>query len=336
MQEAQILQAALQHFSEQTGLPIQQVNAEALPGNKRREADAAVDITIKGKSHLFLVEIKNELRQIHLPQIIGQLSREAEKWLLVCQYISKPNRALLKEKGINYLDASGNCNIQQNSLMVYVNDIPVTPQRQPQTGKLWKPAGLRLVFTLLQNSELINQPYRNIATESNIALGTVGSLLQELEAEGFMKTVQQAKRIENRETLLNRWMENLFSTLRPKLLRGKFRFVKPSDRDNWKNIPLKQAWWSGEPAGALLTGYLHPEKFTVYTNIQKTELIKQLHLMPDANGELEMLQPFWNTNVLPTDHAACVPTLLAYAELNSSFDSRNRETANRIKQQYHV
>ncbi|MBD0284320.1 MAG: hypothetical protein ICV79_02735 [Flavisolibacter sp.] len=92
----------------------------------------------------------------------------------------------------------------------------------------------------------------------------------------------------------------------------------------------------GEPAGALLKGYLHPEKFVIYSDLPKTEIMKQLHLVPDANGEVELLKPFWNTEGLPTDNTSCVPTLLAYAELVISLDSRNRETANRIKQQFHV
>ena len=89
-------------------------------------------------------------------------------------------------------------------------------------------------------------------------------------------------------------------------------------------------------AGALRTGYLHPEKFNIYSNLLKTEVMKQLRVVPDANGEVELRKRFWNIETMHADHSDCVPTLWAYAELNTSLDSRNRETANRIKQQFNV
>lgn len=338
MQEQKILHAAFQSFMQYTDFHAEELTGENLRKlqGKKTAADGAIDIIVKNKSHIFFVEIKNELREIHLPRIISKLSPAPEKWLLVSQYISKPNREILKRQGINYLDVSGNCHIHQGSLLLYINDRPVTPQRQPDSGKIWKAAGLRLVFTLLNKPELINEPYRSIASESKNALGTIGPLLKELKAEGFIKTINTSTTIENRESLLNRWTENFFSTLRPKLLQGRFRFATPAKREQWKNINLHNAWWSGEPAGSLLTDYLHPEKFTLYSDLPKTELIKQLHLMPDANGELELLKPFWNTEAISTDHADCVPTLLVHAELNTSFDSRNRDTATRLKKQFHV
>jgi hypothetical protein len=338
MQEQEILHTGLHGFMLHTGLQAKELTAEKLRKlhGKKNQPDGAVDIVVKNKSHLFLIEIKNELREIHLPRIISRLAPVAEKWLLVCQYISKPNREILKQQRINYLDASGNCHIHQGSLLLYVNDRSVTPQRQPDSGKIWKPAGLRLVFTLLNKPGLINEPYRSIAAESRNALGTIGALLKELETEGFIKTTNKHSSIEKRENLLNRWTENFCSTLRPKLLQGRFRFATPAKREQWKKIKLNKAWWSGEPAGAILTGHLHPEKFTLYSDLPKTELIKQFQLMPDANGELELLRPFWNTEAIPADHEDCVPTLLVYAELNTSFDSRNRDTATRLKKQFHV
>ena len=64
--------------------------------------------------------------------------------------------------------------------------------------------------------------------------------------------------------------------------------------------------------------------------------MKQLHLVPDNNGPIELLTPFWDTKTIKLKYQDTVPPLLAYAELISSFDSRNRETAERIKKQYHV
>ncbi len=335
MREKDILQASLQHLIQNTGVAVKETLVKPIPKLKRNP-DSAVQLSMNGKVYNFLVEIKNELREIHLPKIIDSLTTPPEKWLLVSQYISKPNRALLKERGINHLDASGNCYIRQGSLFLYINDAPVTAQRQVATGKLWKATGLKLVFALLQNPGLVYGTYREVANAAGIALGTMGPLLQELEKEGYIGKTQGGARLEHRERLLERWSENFSTNLRPKLLQGRFRFVLAKDKANWRKLKAPHLWWGGEPAGGLLTGYLHPEKFTLYSEMPKTEVLKQLRLMPDVNGEVELLTVFWNTSTTISDHAFCAPTMLVYAELNASLDSRNRETAQRIKEKYHV
>lgn len=336
MQEREIVQAAIRHLNQLTGIDVKEVN---VPVNKRklnRQPDTAVELETAGKKFTFWVEIKNELRQVHLPQIINSLSQDVENWLLICQYLSKPNRALLKKENINYLDASGNCYIQKGTLFLFINDQKVSAQRLPNTSKLWKPAGLRLVFAVLLNPALLNEPYRSIAAQSKLGLGTVGALLQELEKEKYFTNYNNTYRIENREALLNRWTETFHAILRPKLVQGRFRFASNKDREQWQQKNLYQIFWGGEPAGALLTKYLHPEKFTVYSEMPKTEVMKQLHLVPDNNGEVELLKPFWNTEQTQKEFPHTVPPLLVYTELNASLDSRNRDTAERIKKQYHV
>ena len=219
---------------------------------------------------------------------------------------------------------------------MFINDKKVAPQRQSNSGKLWTPAGIRLIFSFLIDPELINRPYRIIASESKISLGTIGSFLSELEKEKYFSYYNKTYQLENREALLNRWVETYYAILRPKLVQGKFRFASAKDRENWKNLVTNNVFWGGEPAGAVLTKYLHPEKFTVYSALPKTEVMKQLRIVPDANGEVELLSTFWNDSLSKKEFAKTVPPLLAYAELNASLDSRNRETAERIKKQYHV
>lgn len=336
MEEQQIIQAAIQHFNQYTGLTMHEVYGYSKKADKKHKPDTSVELKAKGKTYSFWVEVKNELRHVHLGQLIEQLSDDRDKWLVICQYLSKSNRNHLKEEGINYLDASGNCNIRNGALLLYINDLTVAPQRTSNTGKLWKPAGLRLIFSLLLNPELINEPYRQIAQQGKLGLGTIGELLKALEKEKYFSRYNDKFNLENREALINRWTETYHTILRPKLIQGKFRFASTKDRVNWKSVKLKNIFWGGEPAGALLTKFLHPEKFAVYSDLQKTEVMRQLRLVPDPNGEVELLKTFWDIETTQIEFPQTVPPLLAYAELNASIDSRNRETAARIKKQYNV
>ncbi len=337
MEEGQIIQSAIYNFGQSTGLTMNEINV--MPGQIINSInwDTTIEVKTQSNSYKFWALIKNELRQVHLPQLIQQLSPDKENWLLVCQYISKANRQYLKNEGINYLDASGNCYIQNGGLLLYINDKQVAPQRKSNTGKLWKPTGLRLIFTLLLNPNIINEPYRVIAKESKLSLGAIGELLHELEKEEYFNRSTNKIALENREKLLDTWMETYFAILRPKLVQGRFRFATQKDRENWSKVQLNEVYWGGEPAGALLTKYLYPEKFTLYSNIPKVEVMKQLHIVPSPDGNIELLKIFWNTHSnMQTQYPNTVPPLLAYTELNASMDSRNRETAAKIKSQYHV
>lgn len=336
MHEIEIMQSAIRHLEQLTGAAVREVAPSLVKGKPHHRPDAAIEVKTAGQPFVFWVEVKNELRQMHLAQIVDTFGRSAENWLLISQYISKNNRAILKKQNINYLDASGNCHIRKGTLFIFINDQQVSPQRQPKSNKLWKPAGLRLVFAILLNPDLLNAPYRVIAAQSKLGLGTVGALLQELKKEKYITDYNDIYRIENRDSILHRWTETYHAILRPKLVQGRFRFASNKDREQWRQKKTHHIFWGGEPAGALLTNFLHPEKFTIYSELSTTEVMKQMHLVPDNNGEVELLQPFWNTAQIQKEFPNTVPPLLAYTELNASFDSRNRATAERIKKQYNV
>ena len=263
------------------------------------------------------------------------MQKEPGGWLLVCQYIPKPIKENLKKNGINYLETAGNCFIRKDGLFFYINDRTVTAQRQPKEGKLWKQAGLKFLFAILQGPKLLNNPYRKIAEITKVALGNIGPFIEELKDEGYVKEgVENGKPmllVENKELLRNKWIELFNAVLKPKLKLGKFRFIDNKMMKDWQNIPTGDFYWGGEPAGAIMTEFLQPEIFTIYTNVPKTKIMQQLKLVPDAKGNIELMEIFWDINQFNFKHKT-VPVLLAYAELITSLDSRNRETAERIKQ----
>lgn len=94
-----------------------------------------------------------------------------------------------------------------------------------------------------------------------------------------------------------------------------------------ENIDIGEgkSFWGGEPAGNFLTDYLYPEVYTIYTTLSRPELMRKLRIVPATDGELEILDVFWNIDFIENSNLA--PTLLVYADLMISGDSRNRETA---------
>lgn len=185
---------------------------------------------------------------------------------------------------------------------------------------------------------MINAPYRTLANASATALGNIGPFIGELKKEGYVRSYHKDMLfIENKEQLRNKWIELFSSVLRPKLKIGTFRFMGTEGvAEGWKNVPAIHFLWGGEAAGALMTDYLRPQKLTIYTTYPKMQLMKELKLVPDEAGQVELMEAFWKEDEL--DHPAktlrTVPPLLAYAELATSLDSRNRETAEKIKDLY--
>lgn len=289
------------------------------------QQDATLQFVIGQDKYLFFVEVKKELREMHIPAILEKIGHDKEQWLLVCRYIPKQVKERLKSLGVNNLDAAGNCYIRAGRLFLYINDKPVTPVRENNTGKLWARAGLKLVLAILTEPGIVGTPYRNIAQKAGIALGNVGGLLAELKNGGHLA---------NKTKLATRWAEQYNTRVKPKLLKTQLQW--PLDKQtNWESMQ-GPFYWGGEAAGSLYTTYLNPQHFTIYTQAPDVDIIKALGAIPAPDGNLALYTAFWAEALQwyqHTNHSA-VPPLVAYADLLETGDSRNLEIAERIKDTY--
>lgn len=325
---------AVTNFRKITGVGITLAD-EGMLVNEPGDNEAR-EITIRnGKQTLLLqADTRGEIRDIHMPGIFKANNKDT---LLICRYIPATLKTDLKKNGINYLETNGNCFINKDGFFVFINDQKAAPQRIAKTGKLATATGVKLLFALLTDEGLATATYRQIARQAGIALGAVGALMAELQQEGFI--LEQGKQLCRKTELINRWIELYAAILRPGLTIGKYKCY---DEQGWtKDWQQKLAtnkqnngpaiFAGGEPAGAMLTNTLIPEKFILYTPAEPTEIMKALRLIPDTTGNIELRKTFW-----PVENNAgiTVPPLLAYADLMACTDSRNIETAQIIKDHY--
>ncbi|MDX2249237.1 MAG: type IV toxin-antitoxin system AbiEi family antitoxin [Bacteroidia bacterium] len=167
-----------------------------------------------------------------------------------------------------------------------------------------------------------------------IALGNVSYILNGLKEQKFL--IQKGKRefqIINKNELLDKWMMGFEEKLKPALHIGNFRFAGTEDEQNWKQLNLKhhQTFWGSEPAGSIITGYLQPQIFTLYTEETWNNLIKNYHFVPDQNGKIKVYKKFWKEN---DGHGeTIVHPLLAYTDLMNTGNNRCMETAKIIYEQ---
>ncbi len=330
MLESDILYTAVENLKKSIKLPIH------LKDSKQKSVDAILSIGSEGR---YLVEVKKEVHKSNLPNILAQLSNLQDLSLLVAETISKSTKEILFTKNISYLDMAGNCFIQnENGLYIQIDGRKSTVTNK-RKHKAFNKNGIKLIYALLVEEGLINQSYANMAKAAGISKSTIGSILDDLQERKFLLKISSTKRkLSNREGLLSEWINAYNERLKPTLLRGRFRLL-PNKLQKWKQLVLSEdIFWGGEPAADILTNYLSPGEWTIYSNIDKNILLKNFGLVPDpSNGNVVVYSVFWSTEnnfSFDIEQSKTVHPLLVYADLLATNDSRNFETANKIYEQY--
>ncbi len=296
--------------------------------SSRKKYDAIVSI----RDQQFIVDAKSAIRASNQGLVLSKLEELKQKSnhpiILIAKYISKNAATELKNREINYIDIAGNAYIKNNKLAILVEGQKRKSKQQTNQSRAFQEAGIKIIFYLLRNPESLQHSYREIAENANVSIGSVSNVMAELEDLNFLMKTKDKRVLKNKSELIERWMVAFNTVLRPRILRKKMKFIDPNNTNEWKNLNLNKykgdVLWGGEPGGAILTDYLKPEKFAIFTNYDLPTIAKNLKLVPDQNGYIEILQIFWkrdneNTNV--------APALLIYTDLINSGLSRNMETA---------
>ena len=282
--------------------------------------------TLNGEN--IFVEFKNEVR----PQFATSFKVQNSKYptLIASNYITPKAKAIFKEKKISYLDSYGNAFIQLPQLKIYTehgNGKPVIPD----STKVFTQAGAQLIFQLLNRAEEVNETVRRLAHISSISVGSVSKIMNGLFDDGFLVQWNNDKKyqLNRKEELLDRWIPILNEKVLPNHKIGTYSFTGNLE-EHWKTQFLRpNVWWSGEPGAALLTDYLYPEKYSLFTTLSAKEIMTVLKLVPDPKGKITLYKPFWGdtNNTAIMNYKNTVHPLIIYAQLIHSGDPRNIETA---------
>ena len=296
--------------------------------SRRSEYDGIIDIN----GHVFTVEAKNELRKENKGFLYARLDELKAKTkrptLIIAKYITRDVALELRENGINYLDVAGNCFIKDEELLLHIVGQKVHKKEKTNQAKAFQEAGIKIIFNLLSNPDNLQLSYRELAELADVSIGSVSNVMTELEEQNFILKTKLKRVLKNKPTLLERWVVAYQDVLRPRLVKKQMRFIKPDLTQNWRDLQFVNEegiiLWGAEPAAAILTNQLVPEKFSIYTTESWQNLGQDMGLVPDQTGKVEILQIFWKQS---PDNQQTTPPLLVYADLIGSGFSRNIETA---------
>ncbi len=279
-----------------------------------------------GKPLRFVVVQKDEPPTYQLDEII-RLKQQQNELIVIARQLFPGIREKLTEHEIAFLDTRGNMFLKAPGIYLRI-DGKTAPQLPAIIGnRAFTATGLKVIFQLLQDKDLVNQSQRRIAQQAGVALGNIPLVLEGLKETGYLIALNKKQYIwENRHELLQRWVENYATQLKPKLHKGRYRIMQP-----WHEITFQthQTVWGGAPAADLLTNHLRPEKYIIYTQETTTQLLKNYRLIPDKAGDLEVLELFWTPARETT-----APAMLVYADLIITGGKRNNETAQIICDEY--
>lgn len=331
--EDRILAAAVIALARTTGLRGEKEQAY-FAGERNRRYDAVVVFAHEQKKYRYAVEIKTIDRVNGLGLVKAQMEQCTLPWLLAAPHITAEMAEQCRGMGIQFIDTAGNAYLKAEGLYVFVTgqkralkDVPAAKYRATTA------TGMRVVFALLCKPDLLNAPYRTIAAEAGVALGTVGWVLFALQNRGHLLVdKRKGRQFVDVRRVIEEWVINYPAKLKPRL--GARRFHAPT-ADWWKNIQLEkyEARFGGEVAGDILTKYRNPGEVLIYLPGDPDRLILDNHLTADPKGEVEILEQFWHFNPGNNENRT-VPPLLVYADLMATQDTRNHEVAKLVYERY--
>lgn len=327
----QILHNALENLQQSTGVKYKlQVRK---PGDKM-SGDGIVELSIGKDKKKFMVMVEGVFRTVHMAKVLGQWGDQPV--LFIAPSISEEAKEELKRKAASYLEESGNCHIRINGSIIHVQGKKKIPSKV-SPSRAFKKTGLKVIFQYLINPGFINASYREIADHAEVSLGNITYINNSLKKDGFIIELSEDKnQLINVEELFERWVDGYIRVLRPSLLRFRADFfdeVLKEENRGWKSIPLDKelSCWGGEPAANIITDYIMPQSWTLYSSEKRMDLVSKYYIFPAENGRIEVYDKFWSHKTFPSRLAH---PITVYADLLATNNARCIEVANMIKEQY--
>lgn len=335
-----VLEQAIKALNKEAGVRLYVVDLEKEVVERGRKLRLDAIVGIRGYEPLqFAAEIKKWVQHTNFGALIEQVKRLPMRGILVADYVNPNMAERLREEEVQFIDTAGNAYINAEPLYIYVKGNRKKHEeanKKEEKRRAFTQTGLKVIYAFLCDPDLVRAPYREIAEKVDVALGTVGWVIGDLKAMGYLidRGGKENRRLNKYFELLDKWVEMYPGVLRPRQFLGEFNKDAIVDM---KKIDIKKydAYWGGEVAGNEYTGYLRPEIETVYIPENKVnELINDLKLFKGGNknyGIVKLYKPFWEK---PENYNGYVHPVLAYADLIATGDARNIETARMIKDEH--
>ena len=339
-----LVEQAVGAFCAATGLAL-----DHLPDPHGATGDAVGRLALTTTEGVAPRLYKPLVRRVDRPEALGavkaEISASDEAAVLVAPRLSAALAKQCRTIELPFLDGDGNAFLKDQGLLILVSgqkrDAATRANRPRATvGRAGTPTGLQVVFALLSDPALAKATSQKLQAAVGVALGSVTAVLGDLEQQGKVERIGWGKgwRVPDWNPLLESWTKDYPLVLRPKL--RSFRFRSPGQGLWWRKLDpqVYGGQWGGEVAASRLGTVLKPERTLLYLQPEAmrlglAQLIKTQGLRSDPEGDVEVVEAFWNNERLGLG-GATVPVPLVIADLLASLDSRNIEAALELRESW--
>ncbi len=305
--------------------------------------DGLLRLQTSQSTHLFDLEFK----RAHVTYAVVQAimarhkdergGKKRKHLMLFAPHIGRPLGEYLAAHEVNYVDEAGNCFLKiGRSFLAHIEGR--SPVRRSAVGRGFGMPGHLVLFAVLARPDLLNEPIRRLAEAAGVSKTAVENVLARLTEEGLIVRAQERRHLQNKEVLLDRWLNGFSTLVRPRLLIGQYRTQDPDPSSLEERIEKALSdsirWaWGGGAAAARLVGHYRGRRTALHISDLSPEIVRSLRGLPAKEGDLELLRTMgrimWEGSAPRTIHP-----LMVYTELLTEHSDRARETAEMIRKRY--
>jgi hypothetical protein len=300
--------------------------------------DALLVLETKAGSHKLLVRQLRTHVSREMASHVASNQEGVASVLVLAPHVGSGVAATLIGRGLNYLDASGNCHISAPPFFVHVQGKSAEKATGASAGV--RGPGFQALFAYLAEPALLDAPIRTVAEVAGVSRQPVLAIKQRLQREKLVLTSKARTQWHprRREDALALWLQGYQTTVRRSLLSGAYR-TREQDPSKLEAkildaLPKEHLRWGGTAAGYRLTGDYRGERTVVHVRAGVQDLAKNVRGLPDPDGNLLIMGTFGSINW--SSERETVHPLLVYSEILSDGSERAVEAAQALHDRYLV
>jgi len=330
VEKKQILRQALQHLNsllnKQMGsFPDKDVLSIS---SGLLNIDGPVTITSEDLNQTYNVLVQPWAPQKNIEAMISQLRAMPAPAVLFADFVNPVMAGKLRQRSINFVDCAGNCSFKSDRVNIYVKGKkPSRLRSKRMRGRAFNSAGLKLIFALFNQPHYLQASYRDISNKVNIALGSVGPVIDDLYSSGYILD-DGSRRLVNKKRLFERWVDGYLEKLRPKQIMACYT---SDDEDWWKNAKPDDfhGVWGGEVIVARSTPYMAPESISLYftSDVKHRDFASHYGLREDEDGEICVYKSFWSPSYSGEQNIDGLNPMIVYADIVDSINPGSWDVA---------
>lgn len=215
--------------------------------------------------------------------------------LLVADYISQPLANRLTHAQLQFIDSAGNGYLHAPPL--YFSRSGNRPAKAPPLpNRCVQNAGLRVLYQLVKRPELAQGTYREIAAEAQVALGSVGPVLKDLQRKKILTPAETGqRRVLDHAQLHQLWETYFIQKLRPRLQIERCTPTRPWRVESLPSLIKtsrleEDIILGGELAASFYCDDIKAHSATLHVEQSRAlKLMLQLRLTPDPQGCIDVV-----------------------------------------------